>query len=144
MDKPETIVVGVDHSECSEEALSWAVQEARRSARQLLLVHVWQWGGDAIVSPLAPAGLPEEAEAGRSLLRHRAAEIRSQGVEVSTRLMEGSPVSALVEAAQGAAMLVVGSHGRNTFATAVMGSVSKACIHRAACPVVVVPLHVAA
>jgi len=144
MGTPETIVVGVDHSECSNEALSWAVEEALRSDRKLLLVHVWRWGGDAIVSPLAPAGLPEEAEAGRSLLRHRAAEIHMKGIDVSTRLMEGSPVSALVEAAQDAAMLVVGSHGRNTFATAVMGSVSKACIHRAACPVVVVPLHLAA
>jgi len=142
--EPDTIVVGVDHSECSQEALRWAVDEAHLSGRRLLLVHVWQWGGDAIVAPLAPVGLPEQAESGRSLLRHHAQEIRAKGIEVTTKLLEGSPVAALVEAAQGAEMLVVGSHGRNTFATALMGSVSKACVHRAACPVVVVPTHIAA
>jgi len=141
--KPDTIVVGVDHSACSRQALAWAVAEAQRSSRPLLLVHVWHWGGDAIVSPLAPANLPEHGEAGRALLRRCAADIRAQGVEVSTKLLEGPAASALVDAAQGAAMLVVGSHGRNTFANALMGSVSKACVHRSACPVVVVPVHLA-
>jgi len=59
-------------------------------------------------------------------------------VVVETSVAEGSPGRALVEAAKGAELLVVGSRGRGGFAGALFGSVSLHCVSHAPCPVVVV------
>ena len=57
------------------------------------------------------------------------------------RLLEGSPAEALIETAdrEGAELLVVGSRGRGSLRSAVLGSVSRELAARAPCPVVVVP-----
>jgi len=59
-------------------------------------------------------------------------------VVVETSVAEGSPGHALVEAAKGAELLVVGNRGRGGFAGALFGSVSLHCVSHAPCPVVVV------
>jgi len=60
-------------------------------------------------------------------------------LHISTHLVEGNPARALVEAAQHARLLVVGSRGLGGFKGMVMGSVSMACAHHGHCPVVIVP-----
>jgi nucleotide-binding universal stress UspA family protein len=135
----DTVVVGIDGSECSERALLWAINEAQRSGRQLLLVHFWHWSKDSIGSPLALFGIPDSRKAGLNLLGRAAAKARSHGVHVATRLVEGSARTALPPVAKGAAMLVVGSHGHSPLSAVFVGSVSRACLQHATCPVVVIP-----
>jgi nucleotide-binding universal stress UspA family protein len=133
-----TIVVGIDGSECSHQALTWALAEAKRSSRWLLLVNVWHWTSDAIGSPMSLVGVPDSRKAGHRLLQAAAARAKTHGVEAMTRLVEGSRASALSEVAEGAAMLVVGAHGHRGMGRALLGSVSQGCLRHARCPVVVV------
>jgi nucleotide-binding universal stress UspA family protein len=133
-----TIVVGIDGSECSHHALTWALAEAKRSDRWLLLVHVWHWALDAIGSPMSLVGAPDSRKAGHRLLHAASARAKTHGVNAVTRLAEGSRASALGEVAEGAAMLVVGAQGRRGPSRALVGSVSQGCLRHARCPVVVV------
>jgi nucleotide-binding universal stress UspA family protein len=135
----QTIVVGIDGSECSERALRWAIREAEVSERSLLLLHAWHWRTDAVASPLSLVGAPDARKAGRHLLDRAAAEARRHGETATTRLLEGAAPTTLAKAAEGAAMLVVGSHGHRGVSKVVFGSVSRGCIQHARCPVVVVP-----
>jgi nucleotide-binding universal stress UspA family protein len=59
-------------------------------------------------------------------------------VAVLAQVIEGHPAEALVRAAAGAELLVVGSRGHGTFASIMLGSVSQHCVQHATCPVVVV------
>lgn len=134
-----TIVVGVDASDCSRSAVDWAADEARRSGRSLMLVNVWHWSSGAVASPMSLFGHDDPYTAGRHILAASAKRARRDGVEVRTVLLEGNPSGALTEASRGAAMLVLGHHGHHSVSRSVVGSVSRACLEKAHCPVVVVP-----
>jgi nucleotide-binding universal stress UspA family protein len=59
-------------------------------------------------------------------------------VKVSSVVREGNAAQVLLDAANGAELLVVGSRGHGGFAEALLGSVSHACVHHARCPVVII------
>jgi nucleotide-binding universal stress UspA family protein len=59
-------------------------------------------------------------------------------IEIISRVVEGNAARALLDAAEEADLLVVGSRGRNGFTEALLGSVAQHCVHHATCPVVVV------
>lgn len=138
-DLSRTIVVGVDGSDDSNRALAWALDEAKVRSMSVLLVH----GIDIGLSAGDPYGggyvVPQLQDAGRLALEAGAAKAAEAGVPFETRLEMGSPAYQLVEAARGAAMLVVGSRGHGGFVGLLLGSVSAACVHHAHCPVVIVP-----
>jgi nucleotide-binding universal stress UspA family protein len=136
----DMIVVGIDGSQYSDRALAWAITEAHRSGRQVLLVHAWTWRDDVVAPDVAPGGGSNAQKTGHALLSRAAVQAGEQGVAATTRLLEGSPAAGLVVGvARGAAMLVVGSHGRGRIGRALLGSVSRGCVEHATCPVVVVP-----
>ena len=58
---------------------------------------------------------------------------------MTAELAVATPSAALIGASRTVGMVVVGSRGRGAFARTVLGSVSTALVHRAHCPVVVVP-----
>jgi len=144
-----TIVVGVDGSPGSLEALRFAVAEARLRGVKLRVVHAW-------TVPLAVA-LPEPAVLAQPLIpepefEQVRAALLAQGdtlldealagvdmPEVERVLVEGTPAHALVQTAEGADLLVVGSRGRGGFRGLLLGSVSQQCAHHAPCPIVIVP-----
>jgi nucleotide-binding universal stress UspA family protein len=82
----------------------------------------------------------EEVDIGRQLLRQTVAEAASghPTVRVNEIVMEGGAARSLLEVADGADLLVVGSRGRGGFTGLLLGSVSQQCVHHATCPVVVV------
>jgi nucleotide-binding universal stress UspA family protein len=55
----------------------------------------------------------------------------------SALMVGGHPAQALINAADGADLLVVGSRGHGSFAEALLGSVSQHCVHHAPCPVLI-------
>jgi nucleotide-binding universal stress UspA family protein len=146
---PGTIVVGVDGSEQSHEALRWAVAEARFRAASVVAVHVWAFVpptpiGDPGMMPMPAGDYPGQLEAERAAAQ---AELDAalgaafpDGVpgEVETRLAEGDAAEALVDEAEAADLLVVGSRGRSGIASVLLGSVSRHVVSHAPCPVVVV------
>ena len=67
------------------------------------------------------------------------ADGRAAGVEVETVVREGAPAGVLLEEAQDAELLVVGSRGLGGFRGLLLGSVGQQCAHHAPCPVVIVP-----
>ncbi len=61
------------------------------------------------------------------------------GIHVTRAVVEGTPAPTLLEAAEGADLLVVGSRGRGGFTGLLLGSVSQQCALHAPCPLVIVP-----
>jgi nucleotide-binding universal stress UspA family protein len=68
------------------------------------------------------------------------AELPESGrqVEIRPKVAEGNAAQVLLDASDGADLLVVGSRGHGGFAEALLGSVSQHCVHHATCPVVVI------
>jgi nucleotide-binding universal stress UspA family protein len=136
------IVVGVDGSRASRRALAWAIAQARRDAAKVEVVHVWtvpDMGPDPLSHALAdPAELERQA---RNELRLVTDGVDDAGlaVPIEPSLVRGDPVSTLVEAANGADLLVVGARGLGAGGDAALGSVCHGVIRVARCPVVVVP-----
>ena len=138
----ETIVVGIDGSESSQRALDWAANEARLRHARLRVVHAWLEPPLAGGYFLAPAPYEREAieEAGQEVLDKAVASIPagSPEIAVDALLVHGTPETVLLNHADQAAMVVVGSRGRGGFTELVLGSVSRGVVHHASCPVVVV------
>lgn len=138
LEKKNVIVVGVDGSSDSKRALDWAFGEAELRGASLLLVN----GVDLGLSAGDPYGggyvLESLQEAGRLALDEAEALAAARGITVERKLENGSPAYALIDASEGADLLVVGSRGHGGFTGLLLGSVSAACVHHAHCPVVVV------
>lgn len=144
-----TIVVGVDGSDASGDALRWAAEEARLRSSSLVAVHAWSFvppqpigdpGMLAMPAGDLPGQLDAESEAARISLDNAVAGIlgADAGVEVERKLVEGDAGEVLVAESKEAELVVVGSHGRSGFKAAILGSVSRHVVDHAACPVVVV------
>jgi nucleotide-binding universal stress UspA family protein len=133
----QRIVVGVDGSEPSKEALRWALSQARLVGASLDAVTAWQYPasyGLAVVS--GDLDLEDEA---KKALSQSLAEVGgdASGVEVRQVVGEGPPAEVLLDVAKGADLLIVGSRGHGGFKSAILGSVSLACVLHATCPVLV-------
>lgn len=135
------IVVGVDGSEESKETLRFALEEARRWHTKLHVVHAfWEWEpSPAMGETEQDPGLPEREGWLAALVRDIAGEVAD--VEIKQSTVEDDPAPALLAAAQGAELLIVGSRGHGGFADLLLGSVSQQCAHHASCPVVIVRGH---
>jgi nucleotide-binding universal stress UspA family protein len=134
----ERIVVGVDGSEASRAALRWAVRQADLTGATVVAVTAWEYPVFSVGNVLLPPNDPESI-ATRVLAETVADTVPESSVEVRERIVGNHPAQALIDAAQGAQLLVVGSRGHGTFSAALLGSVALSCIHHAPCPVVVVP-----
>ena len=134
-----TIVVGVDGSDASLDALRWAAQEAELTGAALDVVTVWEYPAAFGWAPPIPADWNPEDEARRELARSVERTLgKTPPVEVRQVVTEGHPAPVLVAAAEHADLLVVGSRGHGAFMGMVLGSVSEHCVSHASCPVVVV------
>jgi nucleotide-binding universal stress UspA family protein len=136
------IVVGVDGSASSKAALAWAVRQAALTGASVDAVHAWHvpvsysYGyGYSMALPV-----PDVEKFEGEVLDEAIAETADLAprVEIRPVLVEDNPAHALLDAAEGADLLVVGSRGHGGFAEALLGSVGQHCVHHADCPVVVI------
>ncbi|MEV0628964.1 universal stress protein [Nonomuraea wenchangensis] len=134
------VVVGDDGSEQAAAAVAYGIEQARARRVTLHLVCAWQ---SPVYSPYAAAFDTLTQEGYEYLTRaaaERAAAWRESDpdVRITDAQVHGHPVNALIEAGRAADLVVVGSRGRGGFASALLGSVGHAVLHRLTCPVAVV------
>jgi nucleotide-binding universal stress UspA family protein len=131
------IVVAVDGSPPSLEALAWAARQASLTGAAVEAVTAWHF----------PAGFGEYAYAGDTDWSANARAIQEAAVRevlgddpgpLVRSIVQGHPVPVLLEAAEGAELLVMGSRGHGGFTGLLLGSVSEHVVGRVSCPVVVV------
>lgn len=133
------IVVGVDGSDCSKDALRWAAQQAELTGATVDAIAAWKFPVFYGWAPVDPEDL-DFLRFAEQALAHAVDEVfgPDRPAWLSTRVIEGHAAQVLVEASADADMLVVGSHGYGGFAGALLGSVSSYCVHHARCPVIVI------
>ena len=136
------VVVGVDGSPVSDAAVAEAFRQASLRNAPLIAVHTW--------SPL-----DADALHGYGISREEVERMTGEAVEVlaerlagysqdypdvrvERRVLPDEPAKALLDAAVGAQLIVVGSRGRGGFRGLLLGSTSQKVIHNALCPVMVV------
>lgn len=137
------VVIGVDGSEVSHKATEAAFAEASARGADLIAVHTWmdmQLQSSLAGLSAAQADWPEVEREQKDLLDENLAELEKQypDVQVKKVITRDRPVRALSDAAAGAQLLVVGSHGRGGFKGMLLGSTSRALLQSAPCPLMVV------
>src|SRR5262245_33858508 len=139
------IVVGVDDSVHAAAALRWALAEGALRQTTVEVVHSWSPPVSALPFGATLAFKVDEAaidSAARDevdrIVDEALAEMDVQPPEVLRTILPGGPSVTLVDVAEGADLLVVGSHGRTGRRRMVLGSVAMNCVAHASCPVVVV------
>jgi nucleotide-binding universal stress UspA family protein len=139
-DKSEAfIVVGVDGSEPSRDALRWAARQARLTGATLKVLTSWEIPTSVGWAPVFPLDYDPETLAGRVLDEAILSVLGADPDIVVERVVEeGHPAPVLIAAASGADLLVVGSRGHGAFAGMLLGSVSEHLVSHAPCAVVVV------
>lgn len=132
------IVVGVDGFESSKAALRWAIHQAKLTGGVVEAVTAWQVPAGAGLVPAAD--MPDYQDDARMVLTEAISEtcMVDPDVEVRPRVVQGPAAQVLVDAAEGADLLVVGCRGHGGLAGALLGSVGQYCVHHAPCPVVVI------
>lgn len=134
------LVVAVDGSEPSLEALRFSAELAQGLSQPLTVLSVWNFvnghgpaaAGDA---PLSEAAWQAEAEARLDALL---AAQEMSGVQVRTAVVHGNTSPVLLAASHIAHHLVIGSRGRGGFAGLLLGSTSDQLVRHASCPITVV------
>lgn len=152
----EKILVTLDGSEHSVQALRAAIQIARKFNGKLTLVHVYAITVAPIVVPepttLTPSGVPvvtpaevsrmiEAArEVGQRILDDGEKEVKSENVQVESTLKEGGTVQEITRLAKEGNfdLIVIGAKGVGRLREFLLGSVSEGVMKHAPCPVLVV------
>lgn len=140
MNDSKKILVGIDGSEGSLQALRWALAEARRRHDTVEVLHCWHvpyYGDVTGMMPYPGTMLHEGAEA---VLAEALAAVRdeAEGVAVTTRVEQGSAAQVLIDASANADLIVVGRRGHGGFLGLLIGSVAQQVAGHSSCPVVIV------
>jgi nucleotide-binding universal stress UspA family protein len=139
----QRIVVGIDGSAPSKEALRWAVGQAELTGAAVEAVIAWQFPAAASGYGWAPVPAIDAMnfeETAANVIGDSITECVSPGsqVQVTSTVRQGNAAEVLLDCAKGADLLVVGSRGHGGFVGALLGSVSQHCAHHATCPLVII------
>jgi nucleotide-binding universal stress UspA family protein len=140
-----SVVVGIDGTEASREALRWAADEAKLRGTALRVVHSWS-RPYAVSGPNPQSHRPavDEEDTERRLAEDlvdrelAATGVEVTGVPIEREPVEGRPAKTLIDAAQHADLLVIGSDPHGRLAHEPLGRVGRECVQHAPCPVVIV------
>ncbi|NUT51484.1 MAG: universal stress protein [Saccharothrix sp.] len=137
---PGPVVVGADGSPAGARATRFAFAFAARHGVEVTVVHVV---GDTVATASQAVGTWDEAALREGSGPADAVLVecakRYPGVAHQVMNLPGVPQDVLFDVSAGAGLLVVGSHGKGAVRRAFLGSVSRAVVDRATCPVAVLP-----
>ncbi len=145
--RPRRVVVGVDGSAGSFEAVVASIEEAARLGAAVEAVSSYQvadhWTDlGSVVVPSVEVIRTRLGDLAREQVDAALAEVSRRGIapvpEIRIEVLEGPPGEVLVGRALGADLLVVGSRGRGAFRALLLGSIALHCVVHAPCPVLVV------
>jgi nucleotide-binding universal stress UspA family protein len=145
----QRILIPTDGSSYSEAALPHGLRLARQLSLPVVLLYVLEETLPPLLAS-SPAVLSQEfvdeyersiRQAGEEALDRAQQQARVAGVTVERKLVRGSPALAILAEAKPTDLIVMGTHGRNSLAAFVLGSVTMRVLHEAPCPVLAVPSH---
>ena len=139
------ILVPLDFSEISMEVIAWARRLAESLPAKLWLIHVgdpepdfvgYAAGPDTVRSQVATK-LREEHRRTQQI----AEQLRRSGLDATALCPQGATVKTILHEAEklDITLILMGSHGRGALYRSVLGSVSEGVLHKATCPVMIVP-----
>jgi nucleotide-binding universal stress UspA family protein len=138
-----SVVVGVEGRAGDDEVLAFAVAEAAARGADLTAVHAWRdvtleaaVGGFGPLVDWAAVVEEEQRQLDEALAGWGSG---GHGVRIEGTVLRDRPVPALLDASAGAGLLVVGHRHRGRFAR--LGSTTHGVLHRAECPIAVVPIR---
>jgi nucleotide-binding universal stress UspA family protein len=136
----QTVVLATDLSPTSEAATTAALDLASSIGARLLAVSVVDPGSLRVPGGRYLARVDQVRAERERFAQELVTRGRTMGVVVDFLVWEGDPGEAIIDAAQaeGADMIVVGSHGRGAVGRFLIGSVSDHVVRNASCPVLVV------
>jgi nucleotide-binding universal stress UspA family protein len=133
------VVVGIDGSARSLAALRWAAAEAKARDADLDVVHAWHLPAMTAGPWVTVAPNPDEfAGWAHEVLDRALQDPALVGVRATGHTTSGAAAGVLLDRAEGAGLVVVGSRGHGAVAGWLLGSVSRQLVHHAPCPVVVI------
>lgn len=138
------IVVGVDGSVSGNEALRWAARLAPALGATIHVVIAWEYPFEYPppdgTMPLPTLNWEDWEQVSRDTVEKSIDDVFGDAppAGLDTTVKHGHPAEALLDAAHGATMLVVGSRGLGGFSGLLLGSVSRYVAEHATCPVLVV------
>lgn len=139
------VVVGVDGSEESLQAVAFAAAEADRGGDELTVVLAFHRPARWIENQLPKSGLAESIlEEDRVVLAESVAGLADKYPDLVVHQQletDTEPAKALVEAGKSARLLVIGSRGRGGFTRMVLGSTAHAVLANLPCPTIVTRVH---
>jgi nucleotide-binding universal stress UspA family protein len=136
----EKILVPLDGSDHSIKALKMAIQITLKFSGKITLIHVYSIGGLTV----SPTPVREFIEAirkvGASILTDGEKQVKAEGVQVETLLIEGHAVEQIVKTCRekNFDLIVMGARGLSKMKEMFLGSVSDGVTRHACCPVLVV------
>jgi nucleotide-binding universal stress UspA family protein len=137
------ILVAVDDSEFSEQALRFAAAHVPAQGAEIRVLHVLQPIAFSAPPQMAAAYAPElesQGKEARELVERAAAALRPKGFKVETAVEKGDIRLKIVDCAAewNADLIVVGSHGRTGIPRVLLGSVAEFVARQAPCSVLIV------
>jgi nucleotide-binding universal stress UspA family protein len=132
------IVVGVDGSGQSMDALRWAVQQAEVTGAEVRAIMCWDVPASAAWAPMADLAFMEKATVDQLNSAIEEALGPDKSGAVTPVVTEGRPSHVLLGESAEADLLVVGASGRGAFVGMLLGSVTDHVVSHASCSVVVV------
>jgi len=140
----KTILVPVDGSPTSDEAVALAVSLARDQRARLVFCHALE---EIALIHAAPTrsidptfAIQEERDYSSNVLQAAEAKAKAAGVEATSEAAEEDPVPMILRLAaeKQADLIVIGTHGRGGFKRAIMGSTTEGLLRGSAIPVLAI------
>ena len=136
------ILCPIDHSDCSKEALKYAVSFAMKEEAKLLLLHIIDIRSFNEELDAISKQIPDEEtfEQLRVKLLDCIPEAIRDDMDVEAIVIQGIPFVEIISTAKEKEidMIVIGSHGRTGISHMMLGSVSEKVVRKAPCPVLTV------